>query len=175
MAGVLNFSQYLGGPDAVNCEQVFPSSQQTLQYNFAQNVQNWIFEVEAQTLVVDTITFDRTTGLPNFANSTIIGYFPNQVISTSSNIVVVNQTAGIVNITLPAYMYTGPILADARKNVPITVVSVAWTTPGSNVGYVINPTANSHRWAFINCWEPGIIPDDPTIVNTTTTHYTAVL
>jgi len=172
MAGVLNFSQYLGGPDNINCEQVFPSNQTTLQYNFGVNTTNWVFEVEQQTLVVDTVTFDRITGEPNFSNSTVIGYFPSRVISTSSYVYSVNESAGIVNITLPANMYTGPILADARQNVPITVVSVAWTTPA---GTDIPTTTNSHRWAFIQCWEPGIVPGDPTIVNTGTTGYTTVI
>jgi len=161
MAGVLNFSQYLGGPDQVNCEQVFPSDQRTLQYNFGVNIVNWDFQVEQQVVVVDTVAFDRNTGTPNFANSQVIGYFPSSVIvdtdvASNQYLTVLNSSAGIVNITLPKNMYTGPIIADARKNVPINVVSVQWKDAGTP------PQIASHRWAFIQCWEPGVNPNDPT-------------
>jgi len=172
MAGVLNFSQYLGGPDQVNCEQVFPSDQRTLQYNFGHNITNWNFKVEQQVLVVDTVTFDRITGLPNFAASNIIGYFTATTIIDTSNdigpglIAVENTDAGIVNITLPTNMYTGPILADARVNVPINIVSVEWTDAGTPAQIA------SHRWAFIQCWEPGISPTTPV---STTTGYISIV
>jgi hypothetical protein len=161
MAGVLNFSQYLGGPDQVNIEQVFPSDQRTLQYNFGVNVTNWNWQVEQQVIVVDTVTFDRNTGAPNFATSTVIGYFPSSVIldtsiTSSQFLTVLNSAAGVVNITLPKNMYPGPIIADARKNVPINVVSVQWTDAGTPAQIA------SHRWAFIQCWEPGVSPLDPT-------------
>jgi hypothetical protein len=173
MAGVLNFSQYLGGPDNVNVEQVFPRNQQILQYNFGVNITGWTFDVDAQTVVVDAIAYTRDN-VPNFADSSIIGYMPSQQVSTSSYVTVLNQNIGTVNITVPGGLYNGPILADARKNVPITVVSVSWTTPASS-NPTIPSTTNSHRWAFIMCWEPGIIPADPTLVATTVTGYTAVI
>jgi len=160
MAGVLNFSQYLGGPDQVNVEQVFPSDQRTLQYNFGHNISNWSFSVESQVVIVDTITFDRITGTPNFATSTIIGFFTatniaNTLYAQSPYVNVLNVNSGILNITIPSGLYTGPILPDARKNVPINVISVSWTDAGTPA-----QTA-SHRWAFIQCWEPGVIPGDP--------------
>lgn len=161
-SGVLSFSQYLGGPDQVNVEQVFPSDQRTLQYNFGVNITNWDWQVDYQSLVVDTITFDRNTGTPNFATSQIIGYFNtgtvvNTLVSTSSYLTVLNATTGIVNITLPSNMYTGPILPDARKNVPINIVQVQWRDAGSPRQIA------SHRWAFIQCYEPGTLPADPTL------------
>lgn len=160
MAGVLNFSQYLGGPDNINIEQIFPSTQRTLQYNFGHNVTNWTFAAEQQTIVVDTISFDRITGLPNFAGSAVIGYFNavsifDTAANPSSLLTVVNAYTGVVNVTLPTNMYVGSILPDARKNVPITVVTVAWTDAGTPA------QINSHRWAFIQCWEPGVDPNDP--------------
>jgi hypothetical protein len=172
MAGVLNFSQYLGGPDNINIEQTFPSTQRTLQYNFAYNVTNWTWRVDQQTIVVDTMTFDRVTGTPNFANSRVIGYFPEQNIlntdvADSDYLTVENIVSGVVNITLPTEMYTGPILPDARANVPITVVSVEWTDAGTP------PQINSHRWAFIQCWEPTVTPGDPTL--TTTSNYISLI
>lgn len=156
MAGVLTFAQYLGGPDNIYIEQIFPSTQRTFNYNFARSVVGWTFNVDQQTIVVDEVAFDRNSGAPNFANSTVIGYFPFQQISTSSYVSVTNPGSGLVNITTPANMYSGPILPDARKNVPITIVGVTWTDGSS-------PTQiNTNRWAFIQSWEPGVTPGDPT-------------
>ena len=118
------------------------------------------------------MTFDRVTGTPNFANSRVIGYFPEQNIlntdvADSDYLTVENIVSGVVNITLPTEMYTGPILPDARANVPITVVSVEWTDAGTP------PQINSHRWAFIQCWEPTVTPGDPTL--TTTSNYISLI
>jgi len=156
MAGVLSFSQYLGGPDNINIEQIFPSTQRTFVYNFSRNITGWTFNVDQQTIVVDTVAFDRNTGAPNFANSTVIGYFPFQQVSTSSYVTNRNDATGVVSITTPTNMYTGPILPDARKNVPITIVGVTWNDSSSPVNI------NTHRWAFIQSWEPGVTPGDPT-------------
>ena len=153
--GVLKWSEFLGGPDQVIIEEIFPSTQRTLQYNFSQNIASWVFHADYQTLVVDEIAYTRD-GDPNFANSTVIGFFTSSVITTSTNISVTNTATGLVNITIPKNMYTGPIYADARKNVPITVVGVSWTDAGSP------PATNTHRWAFIQCYEPGVAPTDPT-------------
>jgi hypothetical protein len=155
-AGVLNFSQYLGGADNIQIEQIFPSTQRTLQYNYARNTVGWTFLVDHQTIVVDTVAFDRNTGQPNFANSNVIGYFPTAVISTSTYVNRVNDTTGLVNITIPSEIYTGPILPDARANVPITIVGVTWTDAS------LPAQINTHRWAFIQSWEPGVTPGDPT-------------
>ena len=54
-------------------------------------------------------------------------------------------------------MYAGPIIPDARQNVPITVVAVTWTdnqTPAN---------INTHRWALIQSWEPDVAVGDPTL------------
>lgn len=155
MAGVLTFSQYLGGPDNINIEQIFPSTQRTLNYNFARNISGWTFLIEYQTIVVDTIAFDRNTGAPNFANSTVIGYFDKGVVNNATYVSVTNASTGLVNITIPTNLYSGPVLPDARKNVPITIVSVTWTDGSSP------PQINTHRWAFIQCYEPGVTPGDP--------------
>lgn len=165
MAGVLTFQQFIGGPDQVKCEAIFPSTQKTLQYNFGQDITGWTFEVDHQTLVVDTLGYDRYTSEPNFASSTVIGSFPKLEVN-AGNINVVSATAGTVNITIPAGMYTGPILPDARKNVPITVVGVTWKTAGT-----LN-TINTHRWVMIQNWEPDVTAGDPTL--STAPVYTAL-
>ena len=155
-SGVLNFAQYLGGADNIQIEQIFPSTQRTLNYNYSTSVAGWTFHADHQTIVVDTMSFDRNTGEPNFANSNVIGYFPSGVISTSSYISVSNVGSGLVNLTIPGNIYTGPILPDARANVPITIVGFTWTSGGAPA------QVNTHRWAFIQSWEPGVTPGDPT-------------
>jgi len=157
MAGVLNFQQYIGGPDQIKVEQIFPSNQKTFLYNFAQDITGWTFAVDYQTLVVDSVTFNRNTGQPNFTDSRVIGSFAKVEISGDSAPDVIDAAAGTVKVYIPAGMYTGPIIPDARQNVPITVVGVTWTdnaTPAQ---------INTHRWAFINCWEPDVTVGDPTL------------
>jgi hypothetical protein len=153
--GVLLFSDYLSGPDNLQLEQVFPSTQRTLQYNFGVNVTGWTFHADYQTLVVNPITFSRD-GEPNFSTSEVIGYFSGGVISTSSYIQVITTSTGRVNITIPKSLYTGPILPDARQNVPVLIVGVTWTDAGTPA------QVNTHRWAFLQCYEPGVAPTDPT-------------
>lgn len=158
MPGVLQFSDYLGGPDNIQVEQIFPSTQRTFSYNFGQNVTGWTFQLDYQTLVVDPLTWDRLTGEPNFANSQVIGYFAKQDITINSSVVnVVNAPTGIVQITIPGNLYSGPIIPDARSRVPITIVGVTWTTAETP------SQTNSHRWAFIQCYEPDVTIGDPTL------------
>lgn len=155
-SGVLLFSDYLSGPDNLQLEQVFPSTQKVLQYNFGVDITGWTFHVDYQTLVVDPITFNRD-GEPNFATSEVIGYFAGGVISTASYVNVVSAATGRVNISVPANLYTGPILPDARSNVPVLIVGVTWTDAGVPVKAI-----NTHRWAFLQCYEPGVAPTNPT-------------
>lgn len=164
MPGVLTFQQFVGGPDQVKVEAIFPSTQKTLQYNFGQDVTDWEFEMDHQTIVVDTMAYDRYTSEPNFANSAVIGTFPKVEINTTTYVAVVNATAGIVNVTIPAGMYEGPILPDARSNIPLTVVGVTWKD-GSTPQQI-----NTHRWVYIQNWEPDVTPASPT----TDENYTAI-
>ena len=164
MAGILNFDQYIGGADQIKVEQVFPKNQKTYVYNFNQDITGWAFELDQQTLVVDTVQFNRNSGQPNFSNSTVIGFFPKAEIT--SNVTVVSAALGTVNVTFPANMYTGPIIPDARKNVPITVVALTWSddqTPAQ---------INTHRFALVQCWEPDVTPGDP--ITSTSPLYTSL-
>ena len=157
MAGILNFQQYIGGPDSIQIEQVFPSTQKTLVYNFGQDVTGWTFTADYQTLIVDTVQFNRNTGQPNFSNSSVIGSFAKANITNPNAPTVINSAAGTVKVVLPANMYTGAIIPDARQNVPIVVVGITWSdnsTPAQ---------INTHRWALIQCWEPGVTVGDPTL------------
>ena len=147
----LTVSQYLGGADNVKFIEKFPSEQKTFNYDFGANITNYAFELDAQTIVVDTLTYDRTTGDPNFTDSTVVGYFANVDIG-SGNVSARNNTAGTVNITIPSHIYppTANITPDARTNIPITIFSVAWTDSGSTP-----TTTQAHRWAVIERYKPG--------------------
>jgi hypothetical protein len=163
MAGVLDFQQYVGGADQIKCEQWFPSNRRTLIYNFQQDITGWTFEVDFQTIVVDTVTFQRYTGQPNFANSKVTGTFPKEEMSDFAGGIYVptifNAEQGTVRVYHPDHMYTGPIIPDARKNVPITVVSLTWTDANSPI-----PNVNTHRFALVQCWEPDVVAGDPTLL-----------
>ena len=159
MAGILT----IGGPDQVKIEQIFPSTQKTYNYNFGRDITGWTFTVDYQTLVVDTINFDRS-GNPSFDSSKVTGYFPTGNVSGAYTPTITNAAQGNVNIFIPGNLYSGPIIPDATKDVPVTVVGVTWTdnqTP---------PQINTHRWIFIQNWEPGVTVGDPQ----TYTGYTAV-
>ena len=170
MPGILNFQQYIGGPDSVQVENVFPSNQKTLIYTFkndagtALNITGWTFTADYQTLVIDEIAFNRNTNKPNFGNSTVIGSFAKVEVSGGLAPAIISASAGTVKVNLPASMYAGPIVPDARRNVPITVFSLTWTDASNP------PQINSHRWALVQCWEPDVVVGDPT----TATGYTAL-
>ena len=157
MAGVLDFQQYIGGADQIKAEQVFPSNQRTLVYNFGQSVSGWTFTADYQTIVVDQVTFNRNTGQPNFSNSTVIGTFPKVDISGGMEPAVVDSAQGVVKVYQPAGMYTGPIIPDARKNVPITIFALTWSDASTPA------QINTHRFALIQCWEPDVVAGDPTL------------
>ena len=70
---------------------------------------------------------------------------------------ILNAAQGTVRVTFPAGMYTGPIIPDARQNVPITVFALTWTDDSTPA------QINTHRWALIQCWEPDVSPNDPTL------------
>jgi hypothetical protein len=157
MPGILNFQQYVGGPDSVQVEQVFPSNQRTLLYNFNTDITGWTFAVDHQTIVVDTVKFNRNTGQPNFGDSSVVGSFAKVEITGDFAPEVVSASAGTVKIHFPANMYAGPIIPDARKNVPITVVAITWTDDSTPA------QVNTHRWALVQCWEPDVVVGDPTL------------
>jgi len=164
MASVLDFSQYIGGYDNVQTESTFPSSQKTIVYNFQQDITGWTFLLDHQTVVADTVSYDRNTGAPNFSSTKIIGTFPSGVINTSTYVSVISASSGTVKVTIPANLYSGPIIPDARSHNPITVVGFTWTTADSP------PQIQTHRWALLQSWEAGVTPGDPVLAN----NYTAI-
>lgn len=164
MPGILNFQQYVGGPDSVQVEQIFPSSQKSVVVNFQRDITGWQFAADYQTLVVDEVKFNRATGQPNFGDSTVIGSFPKAEVTGTNAPSVINATSGTIYLHFPAGMYDGPIIPDARKNVPVTVLSLTWTDAGTPAQIA------TQRWAFVQCWEPDVVVGDPT----TATNYTAL-
>lgn len=157
MASLLDFSQYIGGQDNIQTEVTFPSSQKTVVYDFGQNITGWTFKLDYQTVVVDVVAYDRNTGAPNFANSKIIGTFAGGVVSTATYVNVLNASSGTVAVTLPGGLYSGPIIPDARSHTPITILGFTWTSNTTP------PQVDTHRWALLQTFEPGVTPGDPTL------------
>lgn len=147
---LLSFQNYIGGSDNVQVLEKFSSEQKTFTYNFGVDISNYTFELDAQTLVVDTLTYNTSDGQPNFTTSTVLGYFANVDVD-AANVSNRDNSAGTVNITMPSNLNPSNVLMpDARTNVPITVFSVAWTNTG-----VTPNTTEAHRWAVIDRYKPG--------------------
>lgn len=155
-SGILSFQDYIGGPDQVQVEQIFPSTQKTYLWDFDRDITGWTITADYQTIVVDSVSFNRYTGQPNFTNSTVIGSFAKAEMSGATAPTITDAATGKVKVFAPAAMYSGPIVPDARQNVPITVVSVTWTDTQSPAN------VNSQRWAYVQCWEPDVTIGDPT-------------
>jgi hypothetical protein len=156
MAGVLTFDQYLGGPDQLIIEQAFPSNQRSVVYNYDRDITGWTFAADYQAIVVDTVAFNRYTGAPNFSNSKVIGSFAKVDITGSLVPDIINPATGTVKVNFPANMYTGPLVPDAREDVVIVVFGFTWnifSTPTQTL---------THRWAFMQAWEPDVPLGDPT-------------
>ena len=153
---VLSFKNYIGGADNVQMLEMFPSTQSQFTYNYDTNVSSYNFDADFQTIVVDTLAYDRVTGDPNFAESNVVGSFGSNTTIANSFIDTSSAASGEIKLTIPSQRYTGNILPDARANVPITVVSFKWTEPTSNV-------TTSHRWAIIERYEPDVTIGNPTL------------
>ncbi len=147
---LLSFENYIGGADDVQVIEKFPSEQKTFTYNYNTDITNYTFELDAQTIVVDTLTYNTNDGQPNFTTSSVVGYFANIDVG-AANVSNRNNSAGTVNITMPSKLYSGNVLMpDARTNVPITVFSVSWTNTG-----VTPSVTEAHRWAVLERYKPG--------------------
>jgi len=157
---LLDFKSYVGGADNVVVEEVFPSESNEYAYNYGGDVSTYTFAATYQTLVADVVAYDRNTGLPNFTETKIIGFFrsPGATIP-STNIDDSDAVNGIVKFNIPADLYTGPITPSARTNVPMTIVTFTWTDPnGAN-----EPIVTSHRWCLMQRWDSTVSPADPTL------------
>lgn len=144
MPGVLEPVNYLDTLRSINdFYSTFPSNQTTYLYTITgTNSTGWAATITWQTLIVDQVSWNNQ-GQPNFANSQVIGYYQGG--STSQ------YSTGV--ISLPSYLYTGPILPTSEINVPITIVMVKFTKNGET---------NHYRFGLFQEYEPGITIADPT-------------
>jgi hypothetical protein len=155
---LLDFKQYLGGADNVQFIEMFPDDQKTFSYNFGQDVSGYEFTADYQSLLLDTVTYDRVTGNPNLADTTVSGYFTNTAnITAGTYINNASASSGVVEFTIPANRYTGNVLPNARANVVCTVVSFQWQTDDTPI------QTQRHRWAILERFDPkvGKVPGDP--------------
>lgn len=160
---VLDFAHFAGGADNVVTLEMFNRTKKTYNYNFNRDITGWTFSADYQSILVDALSYDRTTGLPNFAESNVIGYFDNYTVIAGAG-AVVNAATGLVDFTIPDNRYTGNLYPNARENVVATVVSFEWDYNGQK---------DSHRFLILERWEPStsIAMGDPKL--NTTPAYTA--
>lgn len=156
---LLDFKSYVGGADNVVVEEVFPTTSKTFKYDYGTDVSSYTFAATYQTLVVDAVAYDRNTGLPNFTDSKIIGFFGSPGGSIAGSNITNNGAAGTVDFTIPAGLYTGPIIPSARTNVPLTIVTFTWTDPNGALPDIVE----SHRWCLMQRWASTVSPADPTL------------
>lgn len=153
---LLDFADYIGGPDTIVVE-LFPRSQKTYSFNFNANISAYTFTSDYQTIVLDQVAYDRTTGEPNFTETSVKGYFANVGVVASGFINKINQANGVVSFTIPPNRYTGNVFPNARANVAATVVSFEWTDSANTF------TSNKEvvRFLVLERWEPGTKTGDP--------------
>ena len=153
---LLDFADYIGGPDTIVIE-MFPRMQRKYTYNFGLNVTGYQFSADYQSIVLDTVTYDRVTGDPNFAETTVIGYFANVGLVGNTYISNASASTGIVEFTIPENRYTGKIRPNARDKVVATCVTFQWSQ-----GSAATAIKDAHRFLVLERWEPGVEPGDPT-------------
>lgn len=172
---LLSFSQWLGGADQVKVLEMFPRNWETKTYNINANLfnDNYVLSADYESLLLDTVTYDRASGEPNFTDTLVIGKFGNlsrseviecsgvstTTVTTPADLAWSSNNGGLnvsgistVDLTIPANRYTGPIFPDSRQNVVATVLSFQWSNPRDSF---------LHRWVILERWEPGVDIGDP--------------
>jgi hypothetical protein len=148
---LLSFKDYIGGADNVITLEMFPNDQRSFVYDYDKNVSGYNFSADYQSIVLDTVTYDRVTGDPNFADTNVIGYFENTANISGSYIDESTASAGTITFTIPENRYTGNITPNARTNVVATVVSFEWETDDSP-----NTQKTRHRWLILERFDPRV-------------------
>jgi len=114
MAGrVLSFKDYLGGSDNVQVIEMLPQHQRTFVYDYGANVSTYTFDANYSTVVLDTVTYDRVTGDPNFTDTTVVGYLGNTSYTIDANTYIdvlsngfkIRTTAASHNTSGQTYIY----------------------------------------------------------------------
>lgn len=147
---LLSFKEYIGGADNVITLEMFPKDQRSFSYDFDVNVTNYNFTADYQSIVLDEVTYDRTTGDPNFTTTNVIGYFENTANIAGSFINETGAGTGVVVFTIPAERYTGNVTPNARTNVVGTIVSFEWETDATP------PQRQRHRWLILERFDPTV-------------------
>lgn len=162
---VLDAKQFLGGADNVINAELLPEQTQTFTYDFNTNVSGYTFGADYSIVNVDTLTYNVADGAPNYAASTVTGYFANidlagnsKVSVGSSYIDTTNAAFGEVTFTIPPNRYpaTGFITPSARTNVVLTIVEFTWTDASTPA------KIDSHRYTIVERFSPDRTPGDPT-------------
>lgn len=122
-----SFNEFIVGPNTIDIQKFYPSSRQRLLVNLGTDITGYTIAADYQVLVVDTIAFDRHSGDPNFAESTLIGTFPLTEITGGDVPTITDATAGDVEVVIPADMYTGPMYPGDRTNALVAVVGFTYT------------------------------------------------
>jgi hypothetical protein len=155
MARLLTFSQYLGGADNVIVLEAFPRSRKKYTYSFQEDISAFVFSGDYQSILIDNVTYDRSTGEPNFTESLVLGTFDNYTSIPSANF----DTSQPENCTfvIPQDRYSGNIFPDARTSVVATVVAFEWQRSSAS-----DAQTETHRYVILERWEPGVPIGDPT-------------
>lgn len=158
---LLDFKSYVGGADNVVVEEQFPNESNQYVYNYGTDVSTYSFSANYQTIIVDTVAYDRNTGLPSFTDSKIIGFIGNgtPTVISGTNIDTANADTGLINFSIPPNLYTGGIIPSARTNVPLTIVTFTWENPNGSLPSIID----SHRWCLMQRWDSSVSPADPVL------------
>lgn len=152
MAGrLLSFKEYIGGADNVQVIEMFPKDQKSFTYDFDADVSAYDFTADYQSIVLSTVTYDRVSGDPNFADTTVSGYFTNTAnVDPATYINEDDAATGTVILTIPADRYTGNVAPDARTDVIATVFSFQWETNDTP------PQKQRHRWLILERFDPTV-------------------
>jgi hypothetical protein len=165
---VLDAKQFLGGSDNVLNLELLPEQTRSFSYDFNADVSSYTFSAEYSTVLVDTLTYSVSDGTPNYASSTVTGYFANidgagnSVGTVASDHIDDSDAAnGIVVFTIPKDRYAndGYITPSARTNVVLTILEFKWTNTATTPN-----TVDSHRFTIVERYSPDRTPGDPSAV-----------
>jgi len=150
----LLFNDFIVGPTTVPIQTHFPSARRQIAMTVAADITGWTFTATYRNLVLDAVAFDRS-GTPNFTSSTVIGYFPEVTVGGGDVPVIVNGTAGTMNIFIPADMYTGGLLSGSRTKPVVSVYNLHMTDTSSNITVM--------RYPQFIAYESSMAVSDPTL------------
>ena len=153
--GILSFSDYVGGSDNVISQIAFPTDQKSYLYNFQTSIVGWSFTAEYQTLVLDSVKYNKYDQTPNYADSNVIGYFPSMPLVSNNAPEIVDAAKGLVLLKIPALLYSGALMPDARGQSALVVVGFDWV---NNSPF---PSKQTHRWALLQAWNNNIAIGNP--------------